>query len=126
MRQKDDLEFSELLNRLRVNQATDVDMARLKLCEISVCSPLYDINAPHLFAKNFLMHSFNDSLISKMATEKVIISSFTSVVSPKLTRDKQENATRTLPNDPNKSSNLHSSLTVVVYMIYDLTVNIHT
>ena len=72
------------------------------------------------------MHSFNDSLISMMATEKVIISSFTSVVSPKLTRDRQENAIRTQPNDPNKTANLHSSLTVVVDMIYDLTVNIHT
>ncbi|KAH3730933.1 hypothetical protein DPMN_056934 [Dreissena polymorpha] len=98
MRHKDDLEFSELLNRLGVNQATDVDMARLKLCEISVSSSsLYDINAPHFFAGNFFMHSLNDSLISKMATEKVIISSFTSVVSPKLTRDRQENAIRTLP-----------------------------
>ncbi|KAH3711039.1 hypothetical protein DPMN_070538 [Dreissena polymorpha] len=101
MRQKDDLEFSKLLNRLRVNQATDVDMARGKLCEISVSSPLYDINSPHLFAENFFMHSFNDSLISKRQQKKVIISSFTSVVFPKLTRDRQENAIRTLPNDPN-------------------------
>ena len=126
MRQKDDMEFAELLNRLRLNLLTKEDKEKLRTCSIEKCSPGYQLDAPHLFAENYFMHIFNESVINTMHTEKVIIPCHDSLVSPKMSKQKQDEAVKKLPTDPNKTSNLHCSLTVVVNMIYDLTVNINT
>lgn len=72
------------------------------------------------------MHAFNDSIINSMDTEKVTIPCFDSVVSPKLSKEKQKEALKRLPTDPNRTANLHCSLTIVIDMIYDLTVNTDT
>jgi hypothetical protein len=128
MRQKDDLEFAELLNRLRVNELTAEDKTRLKQCEITINDNEYQKHAPHLFAENYFMHVFNDEIIRNMMTEKVVIPCLDTYVSPKLSKDKIDFALKNLKNvtDPNQTANLRYSLTVVVDMIYDLTVNIKT
>ena len=126
MRQKDDLEFAELLNRLRTNSLTDKDKARLKQCEVKSTDDNYDKNAPHLFAENYFMHVFNDEIIRNIATEKVEIPCNDTLISPKLSKQNQEDALKKIPTDSNKTANLHCSVTVVVNMIYDLTVNINT
>ena len=126
MRQKDDMEFAELLNRLRQNSLTDEDWVKLRKCEKKNCDPDYQLNAPHLFAENYFMHIFNETIINSMQSEKHTIPCHDSVVSPKLSKQKQDDSIRKLPTDPNKTSNLHCSLTIVVGMIYDLTVNINT
>ena len=125
MRQKDDKEFAEMLNRLRVDALTNEDKMKLEKCKVSKDQDNYLVNAPHLFAENYFMHLFNESMISSLDTEKVIIPSHDSVISPSLSKEKQERAVASLPTDPNNTANLHSSLTVVVNMIYDLTVNIN-
>ncbi|XP_053376955.1 uncharacterized protein LOC123529214 [Mercenaria mercenaria] len=129
MRQKDDLEFAELLNRLRVNALTTEDKTRLKQCQVSRTNDnKYRKNAPHLFAENYFMHIFNEEIIRNMLTEKIVIPCMDAYVSPKLSKEKIDYAFKNLKNitDPNQTANLHCSLTVVVDMIYDLTVNIKT
>ena len=61
-----------------------------------------------------------------MQRDKVVIPCHDNVISPKLSRDKQSEAIRKLPTDPNNTANLHCSHTVVADMIYDLTVDINT
>ena len=126
MRQKDDIEFSRLLNRLRVNKLTENDKEKIKQCHIQTDSQNYDRNAPHLFAENFYMHAFNDNTISSKNSAKVNIPCHDSVINPKLSKEKQDLAILKLPTDPNKTANLHCSLTIVIDMIYDLTVNVDT
>ena len=126
MRQKDDLNFAQLLNRLRHNALTEEDKNNLKRCEVVNTALHYQKNSPHLFAENYFMHIFNDSIINSLQTEKVTVSCHDSVVSPNLSKQKQHEAITKLPTDPNKTANLHCSLIVVVGMIYDLTVNINT
>ncbi|XP_053391621.1 uncharacterized protein LOC128554361 [Mercenaria mercenaria] len=126
MRQKDDLKFAELLNRLRSNCLTDDDKVVLKQCEINTDAQNYQKDSPHLFAENYYMHIFNEKIIDSLNTEKVLIPCHDSVVFPKLSNEKQKEAIQRLPTEPNKTANLHCQLLVVVGMIYDLTVNVDT
>ncbi|WAQ97356.1 hypothetical protein MAR_030046 [Mya arenaria] len=72
------------------------------------------------------MHIFNDTLLNSSNNQKVSILCHDSVVSPKLSKDKQEEAIKRLPTDPNKTANLHCSLDIIEGMLYDLTVNTNT
>ncbi|VDI03383.1 Hypothetical predicted protein [Mytilus galloprovincialis] len=71
MRQKDDLEFAQLLNRLRQNQLTENDFAVLSTRTVSISDPTYRTNATHLFVENALVDNFNLQYISKLGSQKV-------------------------------------------------------
>ncbi|VDI35141.1 Hypothetical predicted protein [Mytilus galloprovincialis] len=71
MRQKDDLEFALLLNRLRQNQLTENDFAVLSTRTVSISDPTYRSNATHLFVENALVDNFNLQYISKLGSQKV-------------------------------------------------------
>ena len=62
MRQKDDLAFAELLNRLRYNEMTTDDMAVIQKCTIAVGDENYPHNAPHLFTMNAKVDDYNNKL----------------------------------------------------------------
>ena len=53
MRQKDDLAFAQLLNRLRVNEITEEDKKKLQTCVFDRDTGDYPKNAVHLFARDF-------------------------------------------------------------------------
>ena len=52
MRQKDDLDFAHLLNRLRLNKMTEEDKEKLQTRYVDRDSDDYHKDALHLFAKN--------------------------------------------------------------------------
>ena len=126
MRQKDDIEFTELLNRLRHNSMTEFDKEKIKACEIFKESVDYPISAPHLFAENKFMSIFNEQILNNLNTEKVTVPCHDTVVSPSMKLTDQMKLISRLPQDPTQTANLHHSLDIVVNMIYDLTVNVNT
>ena len=54
MRQKDDLAFAQLLNRLRLNEMTEEDKQKLQTCVVDRETGDYPKDALHLFAENFM------------------------------------------------------------------------
>ena len=54
MRQKDDLDFAKLLNRLRENRLTENDYKILEKRKITRDDPDYPSSVPHLFVENKL------------------------------------------------------------------------
>ena len=54
MRQKDDLAFAQLLNRLRLNQMTEEDKQKLQNRVVNPDTDDYPKDAVHLFAENFM------------------------------------------------------------------------
>ena len=84
MRQKDDIEFTELLNRLRHNSLTESDKENIKSCEISKESLDYPLNAPHLFAENKFMRAFDNQIINNLNTEKVTVTYHDTILSPSM------------------------------------------
>ncbi|XP_062609477.1 uncharacterized protein LOC134271261, partial [Saccostrea cucullata] len=79
MRQKDDLEFAQLLNRLRHNEMTSEDLDIIHKCIIAENSPNYPHNAPHLFTMNAKVDEYNNKLIEQLPGEKVIVKAVDSV-----------------------------------------------
>ncbi|XP_045212441.2 ATP-dependent DNA helicase pif1-like [Mercenaria mercenaria] len=126
MRQKNDNKFAELLNRLRHNKMTDHDKEQIQQCQVDPNSVTYPQNAPHIFAENCFMQAFNEKIINNINSQKVEISCHDSVVGANIPQDRQNDILKRLPRDACSTMGLHYSLTVVVGMLYDLTVNIDT
>lgn len=79
MRQKDDLAFAELLNRLRENEMTEKDFEILDARVVKTDESNYPSTASHLFVENNLVDSFNLQYIAKLSTEKVQVAAFVTV-----------------------------------------------
>ena len=128
IRQKDDIEFTELLNRLRHNSLTESDKEKIKACEILKESIDYPLSAPHLFAENKFMSIFNEQIINNLNTEKakVTVPCHDTIISPSMKLADQMKLISRLSQDPTQTANLHHSLDIVVNMNYDLTVNVNT
>ena len=73
MRQKDDIDFAHLLNRLRLNEMTEEDKSKLQTCIVDRGTGDYPKDAFHLFAKNLFVNKHNDNVLSQVPGEKVVI-----------------------------------------------------
>ena len=73
MRQKDDLAFAQLLNRLRLNEMTEEDKQKLQTRVFDRDTGDYPKDAVHLFAENFYVNKHNDNILSWLPGEKVVI-----------------------------------------------------
>ena len=70
MRQKDDLDFAHLLNRLRLNEMTEEDKEKLQTRIVDRDSDDYPKDALHLFAENIFVDEHNNNILSQMPGEK--------------------------------------------------------
>ena len=122
MRQKDDLDFAHLLNRLRLNEMTDKDKKKLQTRFVGLDTDDYPKDALHLFAENKFVNEYN-KILSHMPGEKVVIPCHDSVVSTNIPAKECQNLINKLPDDYSKTGHLMKSLTFVVGMIVVMTVN---
>lgn len=126
MRQKDGSAFAELLNRLRHNKMTDQDKMQIELRIIDTSSESYPQNAPHIFAENWFMQAFNNKMMNNIHSQKVEIPCHDSIVTANISKERQNDILKRLCKDSCNTMGLMHLLTVVVGMIYDLTINIDT
>ena len=125
MRQKDDADFAQMLNRLRQNELTEDDKNELKKHSISPHMTNYPKEAPHLFTENRFVDKHNENYLNRLSEDKVIIPCHDTVVSANISINKCRKLIEALPDDSNKTANLPKLLTVAVGMIYDITVNVN-
>ena len=81
MRQKDDLAFAQLLNRLWLNEVTEEDKQKLQTRVFDRDTGDYPKDAVHLFARNFYVKKHNDNILSQLPGEKFVIPCHDNVVS---------------------------------------------
>ncbi|XP_069139395.1 uncharacterized protein [Argopecten irradians] len=125
MRQKDDIEFSELLNRLRHNQLTNEDKQLILSRHIEFSSMHYPHAAPHLFIENKFVDDFNNHFMQNLATSKVNVKADTDVLSQtKLSQDVKKSLIEKLPDKQANTGQLKTNLIIAVDMIYDISVSI--
>ena len=124
MRQKDDLAFAQLLNRLRMNEMTEEDKQKLQTRVFDRDAGNYPKDAVHLFARNFYVKKHNDNILSQLPGEKVVIPCHDNVVSANIPDKECQRLIKSLPDDYSKTGQLMKSLTVVVGMIVVHTTNV--
>ena len=104
MRQKDDLDFAHLLNRLRLNEMTEEYKEKLQMRIVDRDSDDYPKDALHLFAKNKFVNEHNNKVLSKMPGEKIVIPSHDSVVSANIPAKECQNLINKLSDDYKKQA----------------------
>ena len=73
MRQKDDIGFAHLLNRLRLNEMTEEDKEKLQTRIVDRDSDdYYPKGALHLFAENKFVNEHNNKVFSEMSGETML------------------------------------------------------
>ena len=131
MRQKDDLEYAQLMNRLREGHHTEEDIANLKTCTLSntdLNDPQYPINTPHIFLTNQKVNDHNFHLFDKSCNPEArdSVRCF-DVVLGKYTHYVVDKAIGSLQNKPiSQTANLMTNLSVALNQRYDITCNIDT
>ena len=124
MRQKDDLAFAQLLNRLRLNEMTEEDKQKLQTRVFDRDTGDYPKDALHLFARNFFVKKHNDNILRQLPGEKFVIPCHDNVVSANIPAKECQRLINSLPDDYSKTGQLMKSLTVVVGMIVVHTANV--
>ncbi|CAC5376929.1 unnamed protein product [Mytilus coruscus] len=123
MRQKDELEFAELLNRLRQNQLTERDFAVLSTRTFLINDSTYRTNATHLFVGNALVDNFNLQYISKLCSQKFKVKAV-DIVCGDLPASVKSKLLNSLLEKQSDTANLAKEVILAVGMKYDLTANI--
>ncbi|XP_061190195.1 uncharacterized protein LOC133198054 [Saccostrea echinata] len=125
MRQKDDLRFAEMLNRLRENKMTDEDKELIYQHIIRQDMQVYPKEAPHLFIENKFVDCFNNNLIENLSTNKVNVRADTDVLSQtKLSALVKLKLVQNLPENPASTGQLRTNLVIAEDMLYDISVNL--
>ena len=124
MRQKDDLAFAQLLNRLRLNEMTEEDKQKLQTRVVDRETGDYPKDALHLFAQNCFVDQHNDTILSQLPGEKIVIPCHDIVVSANIPASMHQSLIDKLPKEYGQTGQLRKSLTVVVGMIVVHTANV--
>ena len=72
------------------------------------------------------MQAFNDKMMNNIDSQKIEIPCHDSIVAANISKERQYDILKILPQDECNTIGLQYMLTVVVGMIYDLTVNLDT
>ena len=126
MRQKDDKEFAELLNRSREGKHSEEYIAILKqrLLNIRCEEDNYPMNMTHLFTTNALVDAHKYALYTISKTDKAQIKAVDIIVWD-ISDDVKKQMKNKIPDDPTKTMGLYLLVSVATAAKYDLTTNIN-
>ena len=124
MRQKDDKEFAELLNRLREGKHFEDDIALLKQRFLTVKpeEDNYPFNITHLFTTNAPVHAHNNVLYTFSKNDKGEVKAVDIIVGD-ISDDLRKQIKNKILDDPTKTMGLYSVVSVATAAKYDLTTN---
>ena len=115
MRQKDDLSFAELLNRLREGNHSQKDIETLKrrLLKVQPGNSNYPIHVTHLFTTNQLVNNHNNAIFYGTPTEKAQVKCIDLIVGD-ISDELKEKIKENIPDDPIKTMGLNTTVAVAV------------
>ena len=114
MRQKDDKEFAELLNRLREGNHTqnDIEVLKERILKIRTGQENYPINITHLFSTNAQVNNHNNTIYQASHTDKAQIKCIDIVVGDM--SDALKKMKEKIPDDPSKTMGLYTVVLIAV------------
>src|SRR5260221_4578276 len=121
MRQKDDISFAELLNRIRIGRPSEEDIEILKT-RILTRGVNYPLDALHVFATNAECDRHNNSMLINVQKGTVMYSidakdRFANVEDSRICKSKDERRTRVgqlMPDDVNSTGGLPTKLQLCI------------
>ena len=125
MRQKDDLKFAQLLNRLRLNEMSEDDKNELQKSVVDRHLGDYPRDAVHLFTEKAGVYEHNENIMNHMEVEKVVIPCHVTVVSANILPKKAQELISQVPDDASITAHLEKFLTVADGMKYVMSVNVN-
>ena len=125
MRQKDDKEFAQLLNRLREgnHSVDDISILKQRLLNVRPEKDNYPMNMAHLFTTNASVDAHNSTLYTLSKADKAQIKAVDIIVGG-ISDDLKKQRKNKIPEDPTKTMGLYSLASVATAAKYDLTTNI--
>ena len=125
MRQKDDKQFAELLNRLREGNHSqhDIDCLKERLLHTVPGSENYPMETTHLFTINASVNAHKNSMYAKGESDKCQIKAIDIVVGD-ISDDLKKQMKDKIPTDPTKTMGLYPLTTTATNAKYDLTTNV--
>lgn len=125
MRQKDDKQFAELLNRLRENNHTTNDIAQLKKRTVSVAEDLdSNYNIPHIYYLRNNAKLFNNFALNKNPEQKHILRAIDSVLHGDSDDLNREILSKVSNYPANNTAQLETLIRTAVNQKVDICVNV--
>ena len=108
MRQKDDKQFAELLNRLREGKHSEDDIAILKqrLLTVKPLEDNYPMSVTHLFTTNASVDAYNNAVYTSSNTDKAQIKAVDIIIGD-ISYDLKKQMKNKIPDDPTKTMGLY-------------------
>ena len=129
MRQKDDKEFAQLLNRLREGKhgkhgkGNDLSILRQRILTLRPGQENYPMNIAHLYTTNASVNTHNNAMYSLSKSAKGEIKAVDIIVGD-ISDELKKQMKNKIPDDPTKTMGLYSVVTIATDAKYDLTANI--
>ena len=123
MRQKDDLRFAQILNRLREGHHTPEDINILKQQILEVESDATK-NMPHLFTRRLEVDDYNRTVFDQLAASKKTVIKAIDTISGDLPESTINKILTKLPDEANKSKGLAKKLHLGEDLPAEICVNI--
>ncbi len=126
MRQKDDKEFAQLLNRLREGKQEESDLAilRKRLLTVKPGQNNYPFTTAHLFTTNASVDAHNNALYSLSKGDKAQTKAIDIIIGD-ISDELKKQMKNKIPDDPTKTMGLYSVVSIATNAKYDLTANIN-
>ena len=126
MRQRDDQDFAQLLNRLREGLQSDEDIAVLKTRLVEQRVDPSIVSIPHLYCTRKECSSHNTNVLEGISSDHKVTIDAVDTVSGIDSRSLQEKILEKIPKDPNMTMGLHKTITLGKGLPGELCVNIDT
>lgn len=126
MRQKDDKDFAELLNRLREGKhnQNDIKVLKERIVKIKPGEKNYPINKTYLYSTNAQVNDDNNAMYQTAHTQKAQIKCIDIVVGD-MSDDLKNKVKEKIPDDHTKTMGLFNVVSIAVGAKYDLTTNVN-
>ena len=125
MKQKDDLKFAQLLNRLGLNEMTEDDKNELRKRVVDRDSGEYPRYAVHLFAEKVGCYNHNANIMNSFEGEMVDIPCHVTIASENISPKRERELISEIPDDASLTANMERVLSVKVGMKYTVSVNVN-
>ena len=114
MRQKDDKDFAELLNRLRERKQTldDITILKSRLLKSKPGDPNYPASLTYVFSSNALVNAHNEAAFNLSQSAKAHIDAIDIVIGD-ISDELKHEVKKKIPHDPSKTMGLYKKLRIL-------------